>query len=62
MPLAKGEKYSITDLSLLRQFWRNNYASVIMTAEADSLTTDAKPLLELGGMPLKKEAVSPCKN
>ena len=41
-PIAKGEKYNITEMSLLREFWENNYAQVIMTAEADNLTTDAK--------------------
>ena len=49
-PVAKSEKYNITDLSLLPEFWRNNYAHVIMTAEADSLTTDTKQLLEDYGL------------
>ena len=49
-PVAKGEKYSISDLSLLRDFWGHNYAHVIMTAEADNLTTDAKELLEELGL------------
>ena len=49
-PVVKGEKYNITDLSLLREFWGNNYAHVIMTPQADSLTTDAKQLLEGHGL------------
>ena len=48
--IVKGEKYNITDLSLLREFLGNNYAHVTMTAEADSLTTDAKQLLEDYGL------------
>ena len=45
-PIAKGEKYNISDGLLLREFWRNNHAHVNMTVEADSLTTDAKQILE----------------
>ena len=48
--IAKGEKYNITKLSLHREFSRNNYAHVIMTAEADSLTTETKQLLEDYGL------------
>ena len=44
-PVAKDEKYNVADLSLLREFWRNTYAHVFLTAEADSLSTDAKQLL-----------------
>ena len=42
------EKFNITDdrqLSLLREFWGNNHAHVIPTAEAGSLPTDEKELL-----------------
>ena len=39
-PITKGEKFNVADLSLLREFWRNNYANVILTVEADSLPTD----------------------
>ena len=35
-PVTQGEKFNVAELSLLRQFWRNNYAHVILTAEADS--------------------------
>ena len=45
-PVAKSEKYNITDVSLLKEFWGNNNAHVILTAEADSSSTDAKELLE----------------
>ena len=66
-PVAKGEKFNVADLSLLREFWWNNYAQVFLTAEAGSLSTDAKQLLEdygFGGTPLKQKqwSVSPCKN
>ena len=57
-PVAKGEKYNVANLSLLREFWRNNNAHVFLTAEAGSLSTDAKQLLEdygFGGMPLKEK-------
>ena len=58
-PNAKGEKFNVADLSLLREFWRNNHAHVFLTAEADSLSsTDAKQLLEdygFGGTPLKQK-------
>ena len=36
---------TVADLSLLREFWRNNYAHVILTAEADSLPTDEKAVI-----------------
>ena len=42
------EKFNVTDdqqLSLLREFWGNNNAHVILTAEADSLATDEEKLL-----------------
>ena len=38
-------RFNVTNdphLSLLTEFWRNNYARVILTAEADSLATDAR--------------------
>ena len=41
-PIAKGEKFNVAELSLLRNFLGNNYAHVILTAEADSLPTDAR--------------------
>ena len=49
-PITKGEKFNVADLSLLREFWGNNYAHVILTAEADSLPTDEKELLEDYGL------------
>ena len=49
-PVAKHEKYNVTNLSLLRGFWGNNDAHVILTAEADSLPTDARKLLEDHGL------------
>ena len=48
-PICSTEKFSVTNdpqLSLLTEFWENNYAHVILTAEADSLPTDAKELLD----------------
>ena len=57
-PNAKGEKLNVDDLSLLQEIWGNKYAHVYLTAEADSLSTDAKQLLEdygFGGMPLKQK-------
>ena len=35
-PITKGEKLNVADLSLLRECWGNNYANVILIAEADS--------------------------
>ena len=49
-PIAKSVKYNITDLTFLREFWWTKHAHVIMTAEADSPTTDAKQLLEDCGL------------
>ena len=37
-------------MSLLREFWGNNHAHVILTSEADSLPTDDKKLLEDCGL------------
>ena len=45
-PIAKNERYYVTDLTLLREFWGNSYAHVVLTAEADSLPTHAKQLFE----------------
>ena len=47
------EKFNVTNdpqLSLLTEFWRNNFAHVILTAEADSLPTDEKELLDVYGL------------
>ena len=47
-PVSPNEKFNVTNdpqLSLLREFWGNNYAHVILTGEADSLPTDEKELL-----------------
>ena len=47
--VTKGEKFNVSDdlqLSLLREFWENNYAHVFLTTEADSLPTDEKKLLD----------------
>ena len=48
--VAKSEKFNVADLSLLREFWENNYAHVTLTTEADSLSTDAKQLIEDHGL------------
>ena len=49
-PITKGKKFNIAELSLLRNFWGNNYAHVILTSEADSLPTDARQLFEDCGL------------
>ena len=54
-PVSPNVKFSVTNdpqLSLLKEFWGNNYAHVILTAEGDSFPTDEKELLDdwLGGM------------
>ena len=44
-PISSNERLNVTNdphLSLLPEFWRNSYAHVILTAEADSLPTDAR--------------------
>ena len=44
-----NEKFNVANdpqLSLLREFWANIYTHVILTAEADSLPTDEKELLD----------------
>ena len=45
-PITKGDEFNVAELSLLREFGRINYAHVILTAEADSLPTDEKELLD----------------
>ena len=40
-PIVKSEKFNVDEWSLLREIWRSNYPHVILTAEADSLPTDA---------------------
>ena len=48
-PFPPQEKFNVADdvqLPLLREFWGNNYAHVILTAEADSLPTDEKELID----------------
>ena len=48
-----NERFNVTNdphLSLLTEFWWNNYAHVILTAEADSLPTDAQELLHDYGL------------
>ena len=47
-PTSPNEKFNVTkdpQLSLLKEFWGNNYAHVILTAEAGSLLTDEKELI-----------------
>ena len=39
-PVTKGEKFNVAELSILRELWGNNYAHVILIAEADSLPID----------------------
>ena len=49
-PVTKGEKFNVAELSLLRDFWGNNYAHIILTEEADSLPTDEQKLLDDYGL------------
>ena len=52
-PISQNQKFIVTNdpqLSLLTEFWRNNCAHVILTAEADSLPTDEKELLDDYGL------------
>ena len=52
-PVSPNEKFNVTNdpqLSLLREFWGNNYAHEILTAEADSLSTDEKESLDDCGL------------
>ena len=46
----QSAKFNVTELSLPREFWGNNYAHVILTSEADNLSTDDKKLLEDCGL------------
>ena len=32
--ITKSEKFKVADVTLLKEFWENNYAHVILTAEA----------------------------
>ena len=51
--MIPNEKFNVTNdpqLSLLREFGGNNYAHVILTAEADGLPTGDKELLEDHGL------------
>ena len=50
IPITKGEKFFFAELSLLKKFWRNSYAHVFLTAEADSLPTNTGKLLEDCGL------------
>ena len=52
-PISSNDKFNVTSdpqFSFLIDFWRNNYAHVILTAEADSLPTDANKLLSDTGL------------
>ena len=52
-PISSSERFNFTNdphLSLLTKFWGNNYAHVMLTAEADSLPTDANELLHDCGL------------
>ena len=52
-PITPQEKSNVTEdrqLSLLREFWRNNYAHVILTAEDDRVPRDEKELLDDYGL------------
>ena len=52
-PLSSNDNFHVTSdphLSHLREFWKNNYAHVILTAEADILPTDANKLLNDYGL------------
>ena len=47
-PISSNERCHVTSdpqLSLLTEFWGNNYAHVILTSESDSQPTDEKELL-----------------
>ena len=52
-PFSPQVNFNVTDdqqLSLIRDFWGNNYAHVILTAEIDSLPTDGKEMLDDYGL------------
>ena len=66
-PITWGENLMSLICLSSRNFRRNNYAHLILTAEADSLPTDTRQLLWrlwLGGIPLSQRqwSVSPRKN
>ena len=69
-PISSNEKYHVKSdpqLSLLTEFWGNNYAHVILTAEANSSPTDANKLPSDYGLAgcqsnKKQPPVSPRKN
>ena len=48
-PISPKERFNVTN-DPLTEFWENNNAYVILTAEADSLPTDAKELLHGYGL------------
>ena len=50
IPNEKFNATNVPQLSLLRDFGENNYAHVILTAEADSLRTGDKELLDDYGL------------
>ena len=39
------KRFNVADLSLLREYLGSNHEHVILTAEADSLPTDARQLV-----------------
>ena len=49
-PFTRSEMFHVADVSLLKEFCRNDYAHVIKTAEAYSLPTDAKQSFENYGL------------
>ena len=49
-PVTRSEKFNVACVSPLKEYLGNNYAHVILTAEADSLSTDEKKLLEDNGL------------
>ena len=51
-PISSNEKFTVINdllLSFLPEFWRTNFAHVILTAEVDSLPTDAREMLNDNG-------------
>ena len=49
-PIAKGVKFNIAEVSLLKDLLGNNCAHVILTVEADRLPIDTRQLLEDYGL------------
>ena len=52
-PFSPRERFNVSDdrqLSLLGEFWGNNHAHVILTAEADGLPKDEKESLDDSGL------------